>query len=237
MRGRCAQSGALMDRLVHDLKQPLNHIRVVAQDVRIDVSKNRLDVQSVPESMQEIDQAVSRLVTMLDRLHRFAPVRSTQSNPRIVDLASLSEAAVTRIRESSEGVSITQSPAPNLPIATQNPEGLQQALWELLDNARRAAAQGGGKDALVEVSTFTRGDFVVVAVRDNGSGIPDDHRQAIFDPFFSTREQGSGLGLSLARALIVEDGGRMDLVDSSERGSAFEVEFPTGNDALVGRRK
>ena len=78
--GRSAQSGPLLDRLVHDLKQPLNHIRVVAQDVRIDVKKNRLELESVPESMQEIEQAVGQLVTMLDQFHQFAAQANAETS-------------------------------------------------------------------------------------------------------------------------------------------------------------
>lgn len=235
--GRSAHSGALLDRLVHDLKQPLNHIRVVAQDVRIDVGKNRLEIESVPESMREIEEAVSQLATMLDRLHQFAPKTTSESELRTVDLAAMSEQVIARICESSEGVSISKTLAPGSSIETQDPSALEQALWEILDNACRAARIGGHESPCVEVSTFARGEFIVVAIRDNGGGVEADSHAAIFEPFFSTQEQSSGLGLSLALALIVKVGGELELTESSERGSCFEIRLPNYSKAVVGGRK
>ena len=71
-RARLAAATAMLDPLLHDLKQPMNLIRVVAQDVNLDSMKGRLDEESIPQSMQEIIAAVDQLVSSIDRLRAFA---------------------------------------------------------------------------------------------------------------------------------------------------------------------
>jgi signal transduction histidine kinase len=64
--------GVSWERLLHDLKQPLNYIRVIAQDLRIDIKKDRLDIGSLPENLREIEKTVDQLSNGIDRLRNFA---------------------------------------------------------------------------------------------------------------------------------------------------------------------
>lgn len=223
---RLAASGALLDRLFHDLKQPLNQIRVVAQDLRIDCRKNRLEVDSLPESMEEIEHAIDELVVRIDRFRCFARSKSGESEPRREDLADVCRSAIARIRAAFPDVVVSEAFTPGLGLLASDPALFEQALWELLENARLAAADAGRTQAIMEVSTCRRGPEIVVGVLDNGFCMPHDERARIFEPFFTTRRDAAGLGLPLAAALAGDVGGHIVLASSDAGGSRFEILMP-----------
>jgi signal transduction histidine kinase len=227
---RFAASSVLLDRLLHDLKQPLNQIRVVAQDLRIDIRKDRLDVGSLPESMAEIEEAVDELASRIDRFRGFVRSSATEPEPTRADLAIACRSAIARIRATSGEIEVSEAFSPDLQFVARNPSGLEHALWELLENARLAATHAERTRPVVEVSTSQRGPEIVVGVLDNGIGVPQSERSRIFEPFFTTRAQAAGLGLPLAAALVRQCGGRLVLARSDEAGSLFEILLPSPDD-------
>jgi signal transduction histidine kinase len=227
---RFTASSVLFDRLLHDLKQPLNQIRVVAQDLRIDIRKDRLDVGSLPESMAEIEEAVDELVSRIDRFRSFVRSSAIESEPRRADLAAVCRSAIARIRGISAKIEVLEQLSPGLAFIARDPSTLEQALWELLENARLAAMHPERSHPVVEVSTSRRGLEIVVGVLDNGIGVPQNERARIFEPFFTTRQEAAGLGLPLAAALVKESGGRLVLARSDEGGSLFEILLPDPDD-------
>ncbi|RMG99876.1 MAG: sensor histidine kinase [Deltaproteobacteria bacterium] len=111
---------------------------------------------------------------------------------------------------------------------------VDQIVRNLVVNAARAAA-GAGRPPRVEIHLEHADDHVVLEVRDNGPGVPDEHRERIFEPFFSTASagEGTGLGLAISRELAADLGGRLDLVDppahlsdESPAGAALRLTLP-----------
>jgi two-component system NtrC family sensor kinase len=91
------------------------------------------------------------------------------------------------------------------------------------------STQGGGT---LEVETRRSSDGAVeVAIADSGPGIPEDHLPRIFEPFFSTKEQGTGLGLALTQQIVVEHGGRLEVDSRPGRGTTFVVKLPAARAA------
>lgn len=223
---RLAASGVLLDRLLHDLKGPLNHIRVVAQDIRLDTTKDRLEVESLPEGMAEIETAVDQLALRIDRLRFLAKPRTATMLTRAVDVASFCRSALASIRATFPELKINATLEPNLWVGPSDPAALEQAVWELLDNAGRASQEAGRSPGVAEILAFVRGSDIVVGVRDNGCGVPADKHDEIFEPFFTTRDSAAGVGLSLAAAIAREVGGRIEVATSDENGSTFEMQLP-----------
>jgi signal transduction histidine kinase len=224
-RARLAAADVLLGRLLHDLKQPLNHIRVTAQDVRLDVMKDRLAIESLPQSMSEIEMAVDQVASNIDRLRAFSRQESSPP-PRPVALEQVCQKALGRIRSLHPRVEIAESFAPDLAPVHIDPFAVEQALWELLDNAVRATADAARTDPRLEISGCRRDDRIVITVGDNGCGVPEDERVRIFEPFFSTHLKAAGLGLALALALANQAGGHIELIKTSEQGSTFEFCLP-----------
>lgn len=123
------------------------------------------------------------------------------------------------------GLALHVAPAPDLPPVLARPGQLQQAVLNLLTNAVEATPRGGR----VEVTTRPEtGVEVVVEVADTGPGIPGDQQARIFEPFFSTKAggRGVGLGLFISAQIAREHGGRIDLESEAGRGARFRLRLP-----------
>jgi len=221
-RARFGAAAALLDRLLHDLKQPLNTIGVIAQDIRIDLRKDRLAIGDLAGSMREIERSIQKLVGALDQLRTFARSGAAPEEDSAADPAAILGEAASRVRRSWPGAKVSLEVESGLPKAAIEPEALGLALFELCENAVQAAREVGREPALA-LTGVRRGSEVALAVRDNGGGVPDENRPRIFEPLFTTRPGAAGLGLALARALIAEAGGQLELAESTALGARFEI--------------
>ncbi len=114
----------------------------------------------------------------------------------------------------------------DLPAASADPFHFEQALWDLIDNAVHAAEDAARPHPQIKITASQRGHEIVVAVKDNGCGVNQKIRDRLFEPFFTGRNEASGLGLTLALALVTEVGGRILLAETNEDGSLFEILLP-----------
>jgi len=124
------------------------------------------------------------------------------------------------------GVRVESRLDPGLPCVRGSADRLVQVLLNLFLNGKQALA--GVADARMVAETGLDGSFVVVRVRDNGPGIPEENRSRVFDPFFTTRalDEGTGLGLSIAFDIVREHDGSLELESELGQGTCFTVRLP-----------
>jgi len=134
------------------------------------------------------------------------------------------EAAIAAARTgSAERRTIIEYRAPDLPVQVFGDAGaLQQLFLNLLLNATEAA----GEDGRVDVALTLEQDDAVIDIRDNGPGIPDELRQRVFDPLFTTRREGTGLGLVIAERIARAHGGSIELTGAPGGGTTARVRLP-----------
>jgi two-component system, NtrC family, C4-dicarboxylate transport sensor histidine kinase DctB len=225
-QARLGVAAGWLDRLLHDIKQPLNLIRIEAQSTRLDADERRVQVESLPDSMRTIEKAVCQVADQLDRLRGFARRRGARSKEKSLDPAQACDQAVQVVRAQYPDLQVAVALAPDLPLAAAEPVGFAHALWEIVDNAAQAALQGTSGPGRVQVSVQPAGRMIAFEVRDNGCGMPGSMQSEIFEPFFSTRSDALGLGLALAQLLVEDAGGAVALADSDANGWVFEVSLP-----------
>jgi signal transduction histidine kinase len=109
-----------------------------------------------------------------------------------------------------------------LPLVDTDEELLQSAMLNLVLNAIQAAS--GPEEVILRA--HRQGDRIVMEICDQGPGIPEDQRDAVFDIFFTTKEGGTGLGLPISRRIIEGLGGTLDLVPKPQPGSCFRASLP-----------
>jgi two-component system, cell cycle sensor histidine kinase and response regulator CckA len=126
---------------------------------------------------------------------------------------------------------------PNLPLVRGDRAQLEQVMRNLLNNAEHALGariDGGREDHPPQLKVRTRHDdqHVIIEVEDNGPGVPEDTRMHIWDPFWTTKEEGEGTGLGLAvvHAIVAEHGGHVSVSDTVASGARFEVRLPIAKD-------
>ncbi len=216
---RLAAMGELTAGVAHEVRNPLGVIRASVQLLE--------DAQCDPARVHEAAEVIKQEIDRLDKVIKALLDFGRPNTPTMVDvdLASVLEDVVlftSRFAKQSN-VHITYAPPQDLPPVYGDPDQLKQVFLNLVTNAVQAMEQTAGGN----IALFARvdGDYVVVDVSDTGPGIAAEDIAKIFDPFFTKRAEGTGLGLTIVHRIIDEHDGHIE-VESSPRGTTFTVRLP-----------
>ena len=215
-----ATLGELATGLAHEIRNPLAGIAGVIEIVGRDLPASSPAKAVVKDVREEIAQ-INRILTDL-----LGTARPRASEMRASDLNTTAEHAVMLARQQvlSKPIKIEFTSSADLLEVDHDSDQMHQVLLNLLLNSVQAI-EGSG---LVRVAVFAQegGDDAVITVSDTGRGIPAEHLQNIFRPFFTTKGNGTGLGLSLARRIVEEHHGSIEVASSSGKGTTFSVMLP-----------
>jgi signal transduction histidine kinase len=222
---RLAALGQLTAGLAHELRNPLGTIKASAEMLTRHVA------QCNPEIMAEmagyIGSEVDRMNALIASFLDFA--RPLRMKAVVHELRPLLEDIARQQSEhaGSKAVPVTiVDDDPNLAFAF-DAELLRVALSNLVQNAIQASsskASDGGQG--VEIRVVPREDTVLIFVTDHGEGIQPQHLESIFNPFFTTKPEGVGLGLALVAKIVDEHGGKINVFSEPGKGTTFEVLLP-----------
>jgi signal transduction histidine kinase/HAMP domain-containing protein len=221
---RLAAIGRLAAQITHEIRNPLSSVAL-----NIDLLGD--DVGSLPEGRREeaaailgaVGKEVERLTQITEGYLRFARLPTSRPVPKDVGDLLADLVAFSQPDAAKAGVMLELQVGPALPIVPHDPGRLRQALLDLLRNAVEAAGTGG----TVRVGAVATAQGVRIHVEDTGPGIDEAVRAKLFQPFFTTTPQGTGLGLLLAREIVSEHGGELGVERSALGGAAFRVDLPT----------
>ncbi len=218
---KLAALGQMSAALGHEVNQPLGALRTYAENAATLIDRDRPG-----DARAAIDRILSmadRIGTIARRLHTFGRRPGQRLHP--VDLAEAAEAAreIAGPRLRQAGAALTLDLPADLPRVTAGPVRMQQVLVNLLTNAADAVA--GRDDRRIRLSARATADRVAVLVEDSGPGVPPDIAARIFDPFFSTKGVGNGLGLGLSISynILKDFGGDLSVGPGALGGASFQL--------------
>src|SRR5437868_10022019 len=213
-----ATLGELATGLAHEIRNPLAGIAGVIEIIGRDLPPTSPARSVLKDVRQEIAR-INRIVTDLLQTARPHPPKVRKS-----DLNTTVEHAVMLGRQQalSKATEITLRKDPSLPELEHDSDQIHQVLLNLLLNSLQAIDVNGKIAVTVEL----QGKNAVIEVVDNGRGIAPDHLPNIFRPFYTTKGDGTGLGLSLARRIIEDHHGRIDVTSTVGTGTTFAVVLP-----------
>jgi len=213
-----ATLGELATGLAHEIRNPLAGIAGVIEIIGRDLPPTSPAREMVKDVRMEINQ-INRILTDLLETARPHPPRMMRS-----DLNTTVEHAVMLARQQvlSQPIRIELRQSPGLPEVEHDSDKIHQVLLNLLLNAVQAIDGEGA--VLVEIGS--RDGCARVAVSDTGRGLSAEQLSQIFRPFYTTRKNGTGLGLSLARRIVEDHHGRIGVTSEAGKGSTFEVLLP-----------
>lgn len=215
---RLAAAGALAAAIAHEVRNPLGLMLTSAEMLAASPSIDHQDRQLVFGIADEIERINDQVDAFLD-LVRDPPLRLHD-----IDLAEILRVSLAPLRAQaqSRGIALDIDLLPTLPMRADD-RRMRQLATNLVMNALDAAGQGGK----VQLTLRRRPDDTAeLQVADSGPGIPADRRQAVFEPFATTKPDGTGLGLSGSQRVVASHGGTIKLDDSPLGGARFTVSIP-----------
>ena len=215
---RLAALGRVVSGVAHEIRNPLNALRLTLELLDRRVRRGTTEGGEVREAIDEVD----RLDQILGRLLTFG--RPEGHNRRVHDLRPLLERAVRIVGEQArhKGVQVELLGLGSTPIEAEvDALAIEQILINLLINAIDASP----RHAVVTLSTEMNGEGVRIEVADKGAGISLTDREQIFNPYFTTKENGTGLGLALSREMAAHHSGSLEF-ESTEGGTTFALRLP-----------
>jgi signal transduction histidine kinase len=226
-RGRLALAerlkaiGEIATFIAHEMKNPLGSIKIMLQSLEENWEDARVRSQVLGVVLPEI----SRLDSAVTQILEYA--RPTPLLKVPVALAEIVESAWRTLAPElgEQGASVRKDFEADLPPVLADGERLRGVLINLIRNSLEATSERQGAEIRLFVRRAGRSEQEVV-VEDNGPGIPDDEKEAVFEPFRSSKKSGTGVGLALSLKVIREHGGRIQVEDAPGGGARFRVLLP-----------
>jgi len=224
---RVAMLGELSGGLAHELNQPLTAILANAQAAQHFIASRNVDPAELSEILKDIISADQRAGDVIRRLRALfkrgeALVQPLDANELVRETLSIVQGdLVTR------GVELAPQLAPALPLVQGDRVQLEQVMLNLIVNACDAMSSRPLGKRRLEIRTGVSGDHLVqISFADSGPGWRPEEYEKMFQPFYTTKPQGLGLGLSISRSIIVAHGGKLWGVSAPSRGATFHIALP-----------
>ena len=228
---RVAMLGEMSGGLAHELNQPLTAILSNAQAAQALIANKAMDEAELLDILRDIVSAEQRAGEVILRLRALFKRGETHFqrldvNEVVGEVMSLAHGDLA-----TRSIEATLQLAPTLPPIQGDRIQLQQVLLNLVMNASEAMAGNVSGERKLTVRTIGAGGKVHISVIDRGPGFPADMHEKLFEPYFTTKPQGLGLGLSISRSIISAHHGKLWGVGTPKRGASFHISLPRSPDS------
>ncbi len=224
---RSTALGRLASAVAHEIRNPLNFV-----NLSIDHVRERL-APAEPRRAAEFDGILANVKGEISRLNRLVGEflsfgRPMRLHPQecALDVLLGEVGALVDHKARDQGIALSVAAEPGLPRVVADPELLKTCFLNLMINGLDAMADGGRLSASVRRETREEGDVLLVEVTDTGRGMSEEEVRNAFEPYFSTKDTGLGIGLALTRKIVSDHGGSIDLSSAPGRGTTASLRFP-----------
>ena len=223
---RLAVVGSMAAQVAHEIRNPLGSISLnldlVERELNVFANLNGSSANECRVLLHEMRSQVSRIRQVLQEYLRFA--RMPKSERAVVSLKGFLEEKLNFVQPllDQKHVDLRRTLDPNLPPVCVDAEQLWEAVLNLIRNALDAMPDGGN----LTVSAQKHGAEALISISDDGRGMTEEEARHLFVPFFTTKSDGTGLGLAYTQRVINEHGGRIDCATARGKGSTFSIQLP-----------
>ena len=224
VQDKMSSLGRVAAGIAHEIRNPLSGINIYLNTLE-KIYEQPDDLMKVKGILGQLQSASNKIESVIKRVMDFAKPGepkfiSTDINQPIEEAIHLS--AVT-LRKS--GIKIEQRLAKNMPLFQADPNLIEEMVLNLLTNSAEAMKHMD-QDKIIEIASSFENKRIVITFSDSGPGIPIDIRKKILDPFYTTKVDGTGIGLSISQRIITDHGGSLEIFNSKWGGAKFRIEFP-----------
>lgn len=224
--GKMAALGELSAGIAHEINQPLQGIRGYAQEIQehLKTQKN----ETLEDFVKEIIASVDKMAGIIQYLRTFT--RKSTENFEMTSIHAAIDEAMKMLSRQFElrGISVEKNYSKHLPEIYANPLQLEQVFINLATNARDAIEATGRKSGQIRIETRHQKKFIEIVFTDDGCGMSGRTKAKAFNPFFTTKEvgQGMGLGLSLSYGILEKLHGSIVVNSELGKGAEFKIRIP-----------
>jgi signal transduction histidine kinase/putative methionine-R-sulfoxide reductase with GAF domain len=221
---KLAALGQLAAGIAHEIRNPLTSINILIHSM----TENLPSGDSHKEDLEVIEEEINRINEIVDQFLRFA--KPAPPLLEKADLLSVFEETLQLLRPQIEKrrIAVKKEFETLLPPILMDREQMKQVILNLLLNAIQAMPKGGNLKLKGKISEDD--EWIILSFQDSGVGIPGEDLNKLFDPFFSTKEGGIGLGLSIAHRIIDQHHGKIEVESAPGKGTLFTVWLPIHNE-------
>ena len=210
-------------RIAHEIKNPLTPIQLSAQRLQKRyASRLQEDGKIFEECTSTIIRQVEEMKNLVNEFSNFA--RMPAAKPALSDLNEIVREVLVLYQEAHRSILFRFEEDAKLPLLLLDPDQIRRVLINLLDNAVHAIHGSGQIEVVSRHDPFL--NMGVLEVSDDGSGIPREIRERLFEPYTSTKKGGTGLGLAIVKTIVSDHNGYVRVRDNSPHGTKFVLEFP-----------
>ncbi|BEQ13609.1 cache domain-containing protein [Desulfoferula mesophila] len=221
IQDKMASLGRVAAGIAHEIRNPLSGINLYLSALS-GKTQGMAEVEDILTKMRAASERIEGVIKrVLDFSRPTAPKVSLLNLNQVV--GNVMELSAVTLRKA--GVTLEASLAESLPLAHADRQLLEQVLMNLITNAVQALAEAEGEKKIGLDSSLEL-DRIVIRVSDSGPGVPPALREKVFDPFFTGRREGSGIGLSLCHRIVSDHGGKLSVSQSRWGGAMFTMELP-----------
>ncbi len=232
IKDKMTSLGHVAAGIAHEIRNPLTGINSYLCALKRMMDSETLEEASAREVLEEIGKASNRIESVIRRVMDFSRQGLPAFDP--IDLNGCIEEAIklssTTLKQ--YGVSLDLKLSPNLPECYADRVLMEQVFMNLIGNAIQVFKNRNG-EKIIRIITSCADDRISIGVSDSGPGIPAEIREKVFDPFFTTRHDGLGIGLSITQRIIAEHGGSINIAESRLGGAGFIIHLPRSNKELL----
>jgi PAS domain S-box-containing protein len=231
---RIAVMGHLTASIAHEISQPNTAVVASAQAALHWLDRHPPELESMRQALVRIIQNGIRASEVIERIRDLVKKRPPRQDFLAINTIIGEVIALIQPEAARSHVSVQTAFADGLPEVIGDRVELQQVAVNLILNAIEAMSETteGPRELLIRTATADGGG-VLVAVMDSGPGLPPENPQRLFDPFYTTKPDGLGIGLSICRSIIEASGGRLSVSANRPRGAIFQFTLPVRDDGLI----
>jgi C4-dicarboxylate-specific signal transduction histidine kinase len=224
---RVATIGQLSASIAHELKQPLSAVVTNGGATLRWLARNQPEIEEAKQAVKRIIKDANRASEVLSRIHRLVKKERLRTDTLNVNDAILEVIPLIHSEAVKNGVTVQRQLTDRLPSIQGDRIQLQQVILNLMVNAIQAMS--GLTEGIRELHIGTESaeeEGVRIGVRDTGPGLSAENLQRLFEPFYTTKPNGMGMGLSICRSIIEDHGGRLWATGLQPHGALFQFTIP-----------
>ncbi|MDY7034197.1 MAG: ATP-binding protein, partial [Thermodesulfobacteriota bacterium] len=224
IQDKMASLGHVASGIAHEIRNPLSGINIYLSTLERMLERG-VSSEKTKEIIRQIKSASAKIESIVIRVMDF----SKPSEPHFV-LIDINESIEEAINLSSvtlrkKGIKIEKVLGENLPFCHVDPNMIEEVVLNLITNAIEAIGNSDGVKR-IRINSSATDNHILVRVSDSGHGVPPNLRDKIFDPFYTTKDGSTGIGLNISHRIVSDHGGRISVVTSEWGGAEFVIEIP-----------